>query len=229
MTFEEIVKREEANMDSIVLYHEGMFLKAYEHSCFRVYMLVPTFKLSKRYIKSAKAEVISLGFPATSLGRWLKGLKFEKREDGTEACVIGNTIDVEEYRRWKETVEVNNPDNYTPHTSAMENTPVYKVAYDLLTQVMNLSANFSKNTASPFGTALKQRTYQMCYLIRRMYDVPDRDGQIAKAMEAVEEIKYLLQILCDWRQMSVAAFAEASERIVSVSKQLDGLRRKAKA
>ena len=30
MTFEEIVKREEANMDSIVLYHEGIFLSMEE-------------------------------------------------------------------------------------------------------------------------------------------------------------------------------------------------------
>ena len=34
MTFREIIEREDQNVDSIWLYREGMFMKAYERSAF---------------------------------------------------------------------------------------------------------------------------------------------------------------------------------------------------
>lgn len=48
MTFTEIIAREVHNLDSIWLYREGMFMKAYEHSAYFVHTLIREFKLSKR-------------------------------------------------------------------------------------------------------------------------------------------------------------------------------------
>ena len=63
MTFHEIISRESQNEDSIYLYREGMFMKAYERSAFFAHTLIHEFKLSKRYIKTVNMDVISLGFP----------------------------------------------------------------------------------------------------------------------------------------------------------------------
>ena len=63
MTFHEIISRESQNEDSIYLYREGMFMKAYERSVFFAHTLIHEFKLSKRYIKTVNMDVISLGFP----------------------------------------------------------------------------------------------------------------------------------------------------------------------
>ena len=63
MTFHEIISRESQNEDSIYLYREGMFMKAYERSEFFAHTLIHEFKLSKRYIKTVNMDVISLGFP----------------------------------------------------------------------------------------------------------------------------------------------------------------------
>ena len=63
MTFKEIIERESCNEDSIWLYREGMFVKAYERSAFFAHALIHEFKLSKRFIKNVNMDVISLGFP----------------------------------------------------------------------------------------------------------------------------------------------------------------------
>ena len=59
MTFREIIDREDQNTDSIWLYREGMFMKAYERSAFFAHTLIHEFKLSKRYIKIVDMDVIS--------------------------------------------------------------------------------------------------------------------------------------------------------------------------
>lgn len=63
MTFREIISREEQNNDSIWLYREGMFMKAYERSAYFAHTLIHEFKLSRRYVKTVNMDVISLGFP----------------------------------------------------------------------------------------------------------------------------------------------------------------------
>lgn len=77
MTFREIIGREEQNTDSIWLYREGMFMKAYERSAFFAHTLIHAFKLSKRYIKTVNMDVISLGFPEQTIPKWLNGYVYE--------------------------------------------------------------------------------------------------------------------------------------------------------
>jgi hypothetical protein len=67
MTFREIIEREDQNTDSIWLYREGLFMKAYERSAFFAHTLIHEFKLSKRYIKTVNMDVISLGFPEQAI------------------------------------------------------------------------------------------------------------------------------------------------------------------
>jgi hypothetical protein len=62
-----------------------------------------------------------------------------------------------------------------------------------------------------------------------LYDVADRDAHIATALEFCSEIKFALQVLKDLKEISLNTFALASERIVSVSKQLSALRGKVTA
>ena len=62
-----------------------------------------------------------------------------------------------------------------------------------------------------------------------LYEVLNRDAHIDKALELCSEIKFALQVLKDLKEISVNTFALASERVVSVSKQLSALRGKAMA
>ena len=49
--------QEEQNTDSIWLYREGIFMKAYERSAFFAHTRIHEFKLSKRYIKTVNMDV----------------------------------------------------------------------------------------------------------------------------------------------------------------------------
>ena len=82
MTFHEIISREFQNEDSIYLYREGMFMKAYERSAFFAHTLIHKFKLSMRYIKTVNMDVISLGFPEQTVPKWLSGYVYEWVQDG---------------------------------------------------------------------------------------------------------------------------------------------------
>ena len=49
-------------------------------------------------------------------------------------------FDEVEFHNWKEVVSVNVGDRFTPHTAVIEKSPLYKVTYDLMTQIFEFSA-----------------------------------------------------------------------------------------
>lgn len=82
MTFYEIISNESQNEDSIYLYREGIFMKAYERSAFFAHTLIHKFKQSKRYIKTVNMDVISFGFSKQTVPKWLNGYAYEWVQDG---------------------------------------------------------------------------------------------------------------------------------------------------
>jgi len=224
MTFAEILSLEENNWDTVYLYREGLFFKAYQHSACLVHLHIHDFKLSKRYIKSVNENVYSLGFPQSSALKWLNGFPHHYVNDTLLKCEIGKFLSETEYESWKECVLVNAGDRYTPHTHIIEKAPVYKNAYDLLTQVFDFSVNVSRNVQNPLCDRLKLLCYELCFSVRNLFDCVDRNYVIDQSKEKCKEIEYILQILKDLKEISLKSYALASERIVSVSKQLTALR-----
>ena len=100
MTFKEIISREEQNTDSIWLYREGMFMKAYERSAFFAHTLIHEFKLSKRYIKTVNMDVISLGFPEQTVPKWLNGYVYEWVQDGLLRCYMRKAFHTARSAMW---------------------------------------------------------------------------------------------------------------------------------
>lgn len=229
MTYKEIIDRENGNIDCIWLYREGIFMKAYERSAFFAHVYIHEFKLSKRYVKSVNMDVVSLGFPEATVPKWLNGYVYEYVSDGLIRCCMRAKFDEVGFHNWKDAVLINASDRYTPNTSVIEKTPVYKTAYDLLIQVMSFTSNISKNVMNPVGIRLKEITYQMCYKVRTMYDTETPADDMLLILNLCSEIKYIIQILNDMKEISVNTFALASERIVSVSKQISLLYQKVKA
>lgn len=52
---------------SLLLHKEGIFYIAYEHSAWLFCSVIHAFKVKKRFVKNVAAEVVSIGFPMTSL------------------------------------------------------------------------------------------------------------------------------------------------------------------
>lgn len=69
----------------------------------------------------------------------------------------------------------------------------------------------------------------LCHEIRCLYDVPDRSALIDSAQGKCDDLLLNYQTLRDLREITPDCFALLCEGIVSVRKQLEGLRRTAKA
>ncbi len=229
MTVADILTREENNWDKIILYKEGTFMKAYEHSAFLFCLHIREFKTKKRFVKNVNQDVVSLGFPEQSVPKWLYNRKYKWTSEKILECDLGVLCSETDFLNWKDSILINAGDKYTPNTRIIEKSTVYKNTYDLLLQIIRFSVNVSKNSREPIGNRLKALVYDLSYKVRNLYDVPDRNSHIDSAIPLCEEISYILQILCDLKEISKETFALAGERIESVSGQLVALRVKVKS
>ena len=68
------LEREKQNHE-IILHREGIFYIAYEHSAWLFSVAIHSFKVKKQYIKCVAQDVVSIGFPMTSLDKSVAGCK----------------------------------------------------------------------------------------------------------------------------------------------------------
>lgn len=73
MTTQDILTAEQEVTTQVTLYYEGMFWKAYERSAYLICTQIHAFKTSRRHVKQSREELISIGFPDTSLEKTMAG------------------------------------------------------------------------------------------------------------------------------------------------------------
>lgn len=100
MTIEDIVKAENDNDHTIILFREGIFWKAYEKSAYAFCKHIKTFLIKKKFIKSINEEIVSIGFPISSTQMILQGRPILLEEEKKMIVSIGS-IDQEEFLIWK--------------------------------------------------------------------------------------------------------------------------------
>ncbi len=231
-SYQRILETEDANEDKIYLYKAGKFWKAYNQSAYLFHTFIQSFKLSSRVIQKLNRRVVSLGFPEGALKKYTYNFLVEKVDEDCLRVHLGKRVDESAFDHWMEMafLQGSTAPQYTPSTTMIEHQPVYKTAYDLLTQIYQCAEGLSKNVRNPLGLRAKELSYEIAYGIRMLYDVPDRSSHVAHLQARCKELMFALQLMTDLPGgLSKKAFALASERIVSVSGQLEGLRRKATA
>jgi hypothetical protein len=93
MKIEEILEIESKNLESINLYKEGIFWKAYQRSAYLVVThFRSSFSVKTKYIKCVKENVLSIGFPGSSLLSIFKDFSIEKFNE-KRLCVHFGKID----------------------------------------------------------------------------------------------------------------------------------------
>lgn len=101
MKISEIIEIESKNAGEINLYLEGLFWKAYEQSAYLFSKNIASLVVKKKRMKKLNKEIVSLGFPKSSLERLFdqdrtvlindKYIKFE-----------GYEYDENDYKAWCE-------------------------------------------------------------------------------------------------------------------------------
>lgn len=95
----------------IHLYADGSFYRAYEWSAWLCSIYIKQFQVTRRFVKSADADMLFVGFPQTSLTRFLpENCKAEEQEDGhlliklPDSLMKGEKDRTEDYANWKNTI-----------------------------------------------------------------------------------------------------------------------------
>lgn len=104
-------RKSDAEQRQIHLYADGSFYRAYEWSAWLCYIYVKQFQVTRRFIKSADADMLFVGFPQTSLERLMpENCKAEPLEDGHLVIALPDTLikgeqdQTQEYENWKNTI-----------------------------------------------------------------------------------------------------------------------------
>ena len=110
MTVKEIVAIELANTNSIYLFREGMFYRAYNCSAMRMVLLLKAFKVNHKLVKTVQQEIFYIGFPCNSLPS-IKNRAIDKgwqiaepiENDTCKMIVVQGVLSKEEdYQTWVE-------------------------------------------------------------------------------------------------------------------------------
>ena len=231
LTQKEIIDREQTNTDSVWLYLEGSFYKAYERSAFAFCTRIKDYKVLRKESKTLGRDILYVGFPMTALDRTLADSIVRTIDDKTLRIVLPTPISLCDFEEWRDLKEVEMASRamLTPYSNVIEKTPVYKLSYDILSQIALISRNISKQMQEPFALRAKKLAYSACWNIRRVYDVSGtaRSCLISDTTPLYDELCFLIQFLKDTREISLNSFALLSEQIESVRNQLVLLQRKA--
>ena len=88
MKIKDIIEREEANKDGILLFKEGYFYRGYNHSAILFVEYIKPIKIINKYFKIIKSEVIYCGFPLSSV----KDIEKISKEKGFDILIKDDDI-----------------------------------------------------------------------------------------------------------------------------------------
>ena len=101
-----------------------------------------------------------------------------------------------------------------------DNLPVYKAAYDLLQSVYEKTGNVPRDVRFTLVETLKNELTEIIVLIYKANSTPDKPPPIERARDLIVSVKVRLRLLNDLRHINVKLYAQFSEQVESVSKQL---------
>lgn len=95
----------------IHLFVDGSFYRAYEWSAWLCCIYIKQFQVTRRFIKSADADMLFVGFPQTSLSRLLpEGCEAKEQGEGYLLIVLPDSLmkgeedRLKDYANWKNTI-----------------------------------------------------------------------------------------------------------------------------
>lgn len=163
-SYQYILELEDTNVDKIYLHKAGKFWKAYNQSAYLFHNYISAFKLSSRVVQKLNRRVVSLGFPQDALKKYTYNYYLESVNEECWRVHLNRRIDEGSFEQWMELsfIQVEVTPQFTPSSSMIQHQPVYKTAYDLLTQIYQCSDGLSKNVRNPLGLARRERRKVSC-------------------------------------------------------------------
>jgi len=100
--------------------------------------------------------------------------------------------------------------------------PVYKKSYDLLLELMKLSADLSKTYKYSVGERVRLEAIELIINIYKANAAAEKSPFIAKSRENIEIIRLMIRVLHDMQQINLKRMVFINKIIEDISKQLVG-------
>ena len=109
------------------------------------------------------------------------------------------------------------------HTSL----PIYKVAYDLLDAVTDLTKNMPRDFKASIGGKIREECIEIVVLIFRANTAREKVPHLMDLIERLQVTELLLRLSVDKRLISRPQYAKTVELTNSIGKQANGWRKSA--
>ena len=103
--------------------------------------------------------------------------------------------------------------------------PIYKVTYDLLKHVTELTKNMSRDFKPTLGNELRKEAVGLSLLIYRANCARNKVPHLEELLERVQVLELQLRLCQDMRLISTKQYATAIELTDKVGKQANGWRK----
>lgn len=101
-----------------------------------------------------------------------------------------------------------------------DNLPVYKQAYDLLTQTVKIIPTFSKSYKYTLWSKIQKELIDLISVIFKANCSQEKTHHLQKAREHIEVVRLLFRLSKDLKLLDLKKFVEVSQMVESISKQL---------
>lgn len=115
MTIQEKLESEQSRADGTILFlGEGSFYKAYQESAWLACGLLHRFKAFRRFVRKAGCEVVYVGFPKSSLEKFVAGRRYEMKGDTVQVYLNDDEPELsEDYATWLASIPIISLNNST--------------------------------------------------------------------------------------------------------------------
>lgn len=115
MTIQEKLQAEQSRPDGTILFlGEGSFYKAYQESAWLACGLLHRFKAFRRFVRRAGCEVVYVGFPKSSLEKFVSGRRYEMKDDTVLVYLNDDEPEFsEDYASWLASIPITSLNNST--------------------------------------------------------------------------------------------------------------------
>ena len=219
MKIEEILKIESTNKDSIILFKEGIFLRAYERSAMRFTEYIADFKVFKKHYKIVNADVCYLGFPYSN-----HQVLFEKNHIATYAetgkfVVVSGCPSKGDFDFWKANIQLPTAKDYKPQVllhpdvkpKDLKNLHIFKRGYDIMVELHRYVETMPRAHRYTIGERVKNESIALAVSTYRIGHDRCVDENSMSAAENIEVIRLMLRLLADLKQISVRYFAKINQ------------------
>ena len=219
MKIEEILRIESTNTDSIIMFKEGIFLRAYEHSAMRFTEYVAEFKVFKKHYKVVNSEVCYLGFPYSNHKILFEKCGISNYSETDKFVVVNGCPSRDDFEVWKAGIELPKAEDYKPQVllhpdvqpKELKNLHIFKRGYDIMVELHRYAETMPRAHRYTIGERIKNESISLAVASYRIGHDRDEKENKAVAAENVEVIRLMLRLLVDLKQISTKYFVKINQ------------------